>query len=65
MLETKGELHNSTFICVGDGTKGSECGYTGKEYNNGICPKCSGMIISEKGIRESESFELIEIWKDF
>lgn len=59
------ELHNSIFVCIGNGTKGSECGHIGPGYNNAVCPKCGGMQLTEKGIREAESLDLIDIWKDF
>lgn len=45
--------------CIGNGTKGAGCGYTGGK-SGGTCPKCGGMLLSESSLKAAD--KLAEIW---
>lgn len=40
-------------VCIGKGREGEGCGYVGGKSGY-ACPKCNGMLLSKKAIREAE-----------
>lgn len=45
--------------CIGDGRKGSGCGYVG--ISGEVCPRCNGMVLSPRGVSEAE--KLARTWE--
>lgn len=46
-------------VCVGRGVNGDGCGVVSGE-SGGVCPRCSGMLLSHEALREAE--ELADRW---